>query len=241
MQNNQIDTGAVVLVIFAIVGFIMFLALLLFFGLLIRIAVKRRQYDTKRGAEMSAIAQQIGFSFKPEAELRDFPILANFEMFEGNVIKLENLISGNIKGKEAAIFDCVYRNVSGRGSGSTTSRQTMALIIDPRLNLPLFYLRPEGTIEKALNFISRMDINIQQRPIFSQKYLLYGHQDLRDETVIRQAFNRPPLIDYLEQNQSFCVLANGKHLIVYQSRTLMPSAQIKNWLSFAENFSNLFV
>ena len=241
MQNNQIPTTAIVLVIFAIVGLLMFLAMLFFFGLLIRIAMRRRQYNQKRGAEMAAVAREIGFNFKPQTELNDVPVLANFDMFEGNVIKIENLMTGKINGKDVSLFDCVYMNVASPGSGATTSRQTMAMIDDARLNLPFFYLRPEGTLEKALNFISRMDIDIPQRPIFSQKYLLYGREDKRDETNIRHTFNRALLLDYLEQNQAFCALANGKFLIVYQSRTLTPPAQVKSWLNFVSDFSNLFV
>ena len=241
MQNNQIPTSAIVLVIFVIVGLIMFLAMLFFFALLIRIAMRRREYNQKRGAEMAAVAGQIAFNFKPQTELTDIPVLANFDMFEGNVIKIENLMTGKINGKDISLFDCVYMNVSSPGSGATTSRQTMAMIKDERLNLPFFYLRPEGTLEKALNFISRMDIDIEQRPIFSQKYLLYGHEDRRDETNIRHTFNRAVLLDYLEQNQAFCALANGKFLFVYQSRTLTPPAQVKSWLNFISDFSNLFV
>ena len=227
MENNQIPTTAIVLVIFAIVGLIMFLSILFFFVLLIRIAMRRREYDKQRGAEMAQNAAQIGFNFKPQTELNDVPVLANFDMFEGNVIKIENLMTGKINGKDVSLFDCVYMNVAAPGSGATTSRQTMAMIEDTRLNLPFFYLRPEGNLEKALNFIARMDIDIPQRPIFSQKYLLYGHEDQRDETTIRHTFNRALLLDYLEQNQAFCALANGKFLIIYQSRTLTPPAQVK--------------
>lgn len=240
MQNGQIDTGALLLVIFLIVGFFLLLAMVIFLALIFRMALRKRQYDPKRGAEMGTIASQIGFSFKPQTELTDVPVLANFEMFEGNVIKLENLMTGRISGQETAVFDCVYMNVSAPGSGATTSRQTMVMIRDERLNLPFFYLRPEGALEKALEFISRMDIDIEQRPAFSQKYLLYGHRDRSDETRIRHTFNRA-VLDYLEQNPPFCVLANGKFLFAYQSRTLTPPAQVKNWLSFAANFSNLFV
>ena len=166
MQNNQIPTTAIVLIIFVIIGLIMFLAMIFFFALLIRIAMRRREYNAQRGAEMATVAGQIGFNFKPQSELNDVPVIANFDMFEGNIIKIENLMTGKINGKDIALFDCVYMNVASPGSGATTSRQTMAMIEDKRLNLPFFYLRPEGTLEKALNFVSRMDIDIPQRPIF---------------------------------------------------------------------------
>ena len=112
MENNQIPTSAIVLVIFAIVGLIMFLSILFFFGLLIRIAMRRREYDKQRGAEMAQIAAQIGFNFKPQTELNDVPVLANFDMFEGNVIKIENLMTEKIHGKDVSLFDCVYINYS---------------------------------------------------------------------------------------------------------------------------------
>ncbi len=241
MQNTQIDTASVVLVIFLIVGLLMLAAMLLFFVMLFRIVIKRRAYDPRRGSEMAEAANKIGFTFKPQTEISDVSVLSNFELFEGNLIKLENLMSGKIKGREAALFDCVYLNVASPGSGATTSRQTMALIKDDRLNLPLFYLRPEGKLEKALNFLSRVDIDIEQHPNFSAKFLLYGNVENPDETAIRQTFNRRQLLDYLEGNEAFCALAHGKFLIVYQSRRLVPPNQASNWLAFVSDLGSLFL
>lgn len=239
MQNTQIDTTVVVLIIFLIVGVLMLGAMAAFIFFLFRIALKRREYDAKRGAEMKAVADRIGFRFTPQTELTAVAVLANFEMFEGSPIKIENLMTGKINRRDAAAFDCLYFNVGTTGKGSTTSRQTMVLIKDERLNLPFFYLRPEKALEKVLNFVSRVDIDIEGRPGFSEKYLLYGHPDRSDETAIRHTLKRS-VLDFLERQPPFCALANGNFLIAYQSRTLSPPAQVPNWINFASSFTSLF-
>lgn len=236
----QINTTWIVLAIFALVGFIMFLTMVIFIVTIFRIALKRREYDLKRGTQMQQVCEKMGWRFTPQAELTAIPTLAHFEMFEGSVIKLENLMQGVNNGKRVAIFDAVYLNVSSPGKGSTSSRQTMVFIEMEGINLPMFYLRPEKTLEKALNFITRVDIDFAHRPQFSEKYLLYGNPELQEETQIRHLFGKARLLDYYEQAQPFCTLGFQKSLFVYQSRTLTPPPQITTWVNVISNLAYLF-
>lgn len=234
-MQNEIPVAPIILIIFLIVGFLLFIGMIGVFIFLFTIAAKRRRYDTKRGNEMQSAATQIGFSFSPNAELSAIPFFSNFELFEGSPVKFENLMTGNLNGHNAAIFDLVYRNVSGRaGSGATTSRQTMCVIDSNKLNLPEFYLRPEGVLEKVLNAVDQIDIDFYERPDFSKKFLLYG----KHAPVLRQLFTAP-ILDFFEKNPNICAFGNGNFLFVYQSRTLSPAAQIQNWLRLLSFLSNL--
>ena len=236
MQDGQIPVVPIILVIFAIVGIVLFVGMIGLFVLLISRAAKRRSYDKGRGQQMQQAAAQMGFTFQPQAELSAVPFFSGFELFEGNALKFENLMTGKIKGRDAVVFDLAYRNVGGAGGGgTTTSRQTMYAVTSRELNLPEFYLRPEGVFEKVLNAVSRVDIDFAERPAFSQKFLLYG----KDETAIRRLFTIPKL-DFFEQNSNLCVFGRGDHLFLYQSRTPAPPAQVPQNLNFLSYLHDLF-
>lgn len=236
MENGNIPVAPIILALFLIVGFVLLLGMIAFFIFLFFRAAKRRSYDTARGNEMSAIAAQISFAFTPQAEISAIPFFTNFELFEGYPLKLENLMKGSIGGHTATVFDLAYRNVGGRGGGgTTTSRQTMYVIESTRLNLPEFYLRPEGMMERVLNTIDRVDIDFAERPAFSSKFMLYG----KDENAIRRLFTTPKL-DFFERNLNVCVFGRGNYLFLSQSRTPAPPAQIQQNLMFLSFLHDLF-
>lgn len=236
MQDNQIPVVPIILVIFLIVAFVLFLAMVTLFIFLISRAVKRRSYDTTRGQQMQQAAGQIGFSYQAQATIAALPFLSGYELYEGVPVSIENLMSGRINSDNVSVFDLVFRNAGGAvGYGSTTSRQTMYLLISNQLALPEFYLRPEGISEKVLPEYSRVDIDFVERPFFSDRYLLYG----KDETAIRRLFSLNSL-DFFEKNLNLCVFGRGNNLILHQSKTLSPPQQISQYLQFLANMGDMF-
>ena len=236
MENGNIPVAPIILIIFLIVGFLLFLCMIGLFAFLIVRAAKRRSYDTKRGGEMSAAAGQMSFSFTPQAGLSALPFFDGFELFEGYPLKLENLMSGSIDGFPVAVFDLAYRNVGGSSGGTTTSRQTIYAVGSSHLRLPEFYLRPAGLMELVLNKVSKVDINLAERPGFSAKMLLYG----KDEAAIRQLFTGPKL-EHLEKNPYFCVFGRGDHLFYYQSRIQTPPGSVRQNVRFLPSLVRLFL
>jgi len=235
MENGNIPVAPIVLALFFIVAFLMFLAIAGLVIYLITRAMKRRSYDAGRGNEMRSLAAQMSFSFRPQAELSSFPAFSEFELFEGSPLKFENLMGGVAGGFPVTVFDLAYRNIGGTGSGTTTSRQTIYGISSNQLALPEFHLRPEGMLERALDSVSRVDIDFAERPGFSSKIFLYG----KDEAAIRRLFNRP-MFDFFEQNPYLCVFGKGERLFFYQSRTLTPPNMVRQNVMFLPNLVDLF-
>jgi len=235
MENGNIPVAPLILALFLIVGFLLFLVIAALTIFLLARAVKRRSYDTNRGNEMSSLAAQMSFSFTPQAELSSFPAFSEFELFEGSPLKFENLMDGLAGGYPVTIFDLTYRNVGGSGAGTTTSRQTIYGVSSNQLQLPEFYLRPEGVVERVLDTVSKVDIDFAERPVFSSKMLLYG----KDEAAIRRSFTGP-IFDFFEQNPYLCVFGKRDHLFFYQSRTLTPSNMVRQNVMFLPNLVNLF-
>jgi hypothetical protein len=236
MQDGQIPVVPIVLAIFAIVFMIALIGLAILMAFLISRAAKRRGLDQVRSGHMRDAAAQIGFSFQPQAPLSALPFFGGFELFEGYPVSLENLMAGKIAGRDAFVFDLAYRNVGGAyGGGTTTSRETMFAAVSPDLDLPEFYLRPEGVFEKVLGGISRIDIDFAERPGFSQKFLLYG----KDESAIRRLF-RSALLDFFEQNANICVFGRGNYLFLYQSRTPVRPEQLGQYVHYFEQVLSRF-
>ena len=234
-MQDQIPIVPIIIPLFAIVAVILFVAMLAFIVFLMSRAAKRRSYDTVRGREMETGARQLGFSFTPHADLVSLQFFADFELFEGDKVNLENLMTGSSRGHHVAIFDLVYRNIGNAGSGTTTSRQTMVALVSSSLALPVFYLRPEGVIEKVLNTVNRVDINFPERPRFSSQFLLYGD----DETAIRKLF-KPSILDQFEQNPQLFVAGSGSCLYFFASRTLAQPLQVRQYVNFVEQLHDAF-
>lgn len=235
MENGNIPVAPIILAVFLIVAFLLFLGMMGLFVFLISRAMKRRSYDTARGNEMRSLAGQMSFSFRPQAELSSFPSFSQFELFEGTPLKFENLMGGVTGGYQVTVFDLAYRNIGGSGSGTTTSRQTIYGVSSSQLQLPEFYLRPEGMMERVLNTVSRVDIDFAERPGFSSRILLYG----KDEAAIRRSFTGP-IFDFFEQNPYLCVFGRGDHLFYYQSRTTTPVNVVQQNVMFLPRLVNLF-
>jgi hypothetical protein len=234
MRQDQISVVPIVLVLFAIAGFVLLVGMLAFMGFLISRAVKRRSYDPGRGAEMQEVARWLGFTFRPEAALAELPCFGGFELFEGYPLKAENLMTGSSRGHDLSVFDLAYRNV-GEAGGTTTSRQTMVVVRSSALALPIFYLRPEGALETVLDTMSRVDIDFPERPAFSSRYLLYGP----DEAAIRRLFTVPRL-DALEHYPDLCIAGRGNCLFFYTSRTLGQPSEVTQYVGFTEQLHEVF-
>jgi hypothetical protein len=90
-------------------------------------------------------------------------------------------------------------------------------------------------MERALDALSKVDIDCAERTGFSTKILLYG----KDEAAIRQVFT-DRIFDFFEQNPYLCVFAKGDHLFYYRSRTTTPGNMVRQNVMFLPTLFNLF-
>ena len=128
-----------------------------------------------------------------------------------------NLMRGTIADLEALLFD--YSYTTGGGRSQTTHRQTVAAFRLADATLPEFELRPENVFHKIGSAFGYEDIDFQQHPSFSSRYLLRG----AEEEAIRRAFNEE-VVAYLEQSRGLCVEVVANWLIAYRSgRRVKPN------------------
>lgn len=231
----MIDTTSILLVLFAIFALLLFAGFIGLVVLLVRTGLKRKENLAIRTKQLADLAARFGFAFAPVAELSALPFLANFEVFEGYPKALENLMQGEVSGRTVWIFDLAYTNSGPAGSGTTTSRQTMCAVEDRSLQLPRFYLRPEGILEKALHIVGRRDIDFDSHPDFSGAFTLFGD----DENAIRAVF-RPELLSHFEQNAVISVCGAGPDLIVFRSRYVARIEEFEGYIRAAADLVGRF-
>ena len=116
-------------------------------------------------------------------------------------------------------YTTLFRS-TGSGKNSSIHRYTVALISHPDLNLPKFFMEPENVFHKIGNVFGYHDIDFDDYPEFSKRYLLRGS----DEDSIRAIFNYET-IPFYERKRNVQTEGFGRFLIHHQQRQLKP----KNW------------
>ena len=148
--------------------------------------------------------------------------------------KAYNVLIGGSGANERWIFDFRYRY--GSGKHSSTCRQTVVAFPYLNINLPAFEVRPENLLHKLGSTLGYQDIDFNEHPHFSSKYLLRGQQVLRirqlvDSRVVHAFDCMPPL--YVE--------AAGSCILIYRDRRVVAVDRLKDFVNTAERLCDAFV
>jgi len=174
-----------------------------FFFYLYRVSKKRREALAK-----FAQSRDLEFS-KEEPHIRGVP---SFHLFkQGESSSFKNVIQGRLDGQDIKFFDYSFE-INGGGETNTTQTQTVIVFNVKDKKLPAFELRPEYFYHKIGALVGYNDIDFQEDPQFSKKYLLKG----KDEGAIRNLFHSQ-IRNYFLKNEKWCVEGDGQWLIVYKA------------------------
>jgi len=106
---------------------------------------------------------------------------------------------------------------------------TCLLFQSQQLELPEFFLRPEGYLDKVGIAFGWQDLDFGQRPVFSNRYLLQG----ADEQSVRYFFS-DDMIDLFEEQGPQWVEAGHDRLLISRSMQSVSPRQFAKF--FAEAF-----
>ncbi|MBN2125060.1 MAG: hypothetical protein JW821_12250 [Deltaproteobacteria bacterium] len=182
----------------------------------------------RRAKGLREAAAMLGFSYAPRGDgsvERDFGRIPLFQ--QGTRRTESNVIRQVMAGSTITILDLEWERNEGDG-GSETSSQTVACFQSQDLDLPFFVCRPEGALDRVLGervhslLGGYRDIDFEDRPGFSRKYLLYG----KDESAVRALFAAPGLIDFLLELEGVTLEGNGDGVVVYRERRIVPPQDI---------------
>lgn len=184
------------------------------------LSVLAHQTKQDRLHALRDLATRLGWSFQDAPPVTIIPHVERFELFrQGGDRKIRNYLAGESGGDRFAVFD--YSYVTGSGNMQKTYSQTVLHVHSPRLDLPLFLLRPENLLHRIGKLVGHHDIDIEGHPAFSGEYLLQG----QDESSIRAVFE-PDVVAFYEANRGRCTTGAGPDLLLWRSATLASAEEV---------------
>ena len=156
--------------------------------------------------------------------------LARLPLFRGPARgTTADISSGRIGDLDAVVFDYSYTTGVTNDSLNTTS-QTVAAFRLPGRNIPSFELTPEGLLQRAASVFGYQDIDFENAPEFSKRFVLRGE----DEAATR-AFFTPSILAALVSltNVKYTVEAVGSSVAVYRPKVVVPGKRLSGFLADA--------
>lgn len=138
----------------------------------------------KRAAELQKTAADLSLHYSPFVSAEQSEQLSQFPLIQrGGGRESTNSIVAETDVLRLMLFDHKY--VTGSGKNRSTHRQTVAWVSSPNLNMPSFNLSPETWLHRIGDFIIRQDIDFDDDPEFSNKFVLTGS----DKPAIQEFFD----------------------------------------------------
>lgn len=191
-------------------------------------------YEKKRTAAFARIAAEQGFQFAARGDRSWLQKLVHFHLFSrGYAKRIKNLVYGESQGISIAIFG--YKFTVGGGKNQHTVHQTVVYFSSDQLDVPDFDVRPENLFHRIGKTLGYQDIDFDDHPEFSKRYLLRG----QDEVAIRSLFT-DNVISVFENLSRASIEGRGNQLIVYHARRRIKPEQIESAIKEALEFYKLF-
>ena len=146
-----------------IVGFILLVVGAIIFGV---------YQEKKRREAFQQLAMELGFNFAPQKDryiARKFSFLQNLD--DGSNRYAKNILSGQVNGREAMIFDYHYETYSrdSKGRRRTNHHWFSIFTLQLRESFPELVIKPEGLFSKLGQMLGFDDINFESIE-FSKRY-----------------------------------------------------------------------
>ena len=225
-MDQQTTTILIFVLVFGFVALII--------GILIVAVIIGNKRERERTEQMRGVATMLGWQFSEGAPMNWIPNLEQFALFnQGHSKTLKNIVYGELEGVKAALFD--YRYTVGSGKNQSTYNQSVVYFEPRNLSAPLFSLRPEHTFHKIIAAFGYQDIDFENRPTFSSKYLLRG----TDEPAVRSLFN-DALLGFYEMNQGSSADGGGNQLFIFRQGYRSPPHESQAFINWALQIQRLY-
>lgn len=177
----------------------------------------------KRKEGMQKLSYDIDLDFIGDEEWGMLNRLEGFKLFKkGGRKKIFNLMQrkGPFLDEQISLFD--YRYIISTGKTTKKFYTTVFFLQSKSLGLPEFMMKPENFFHKVGSFFGMQDIDFEEHPDFSDKYLLKGE----DEELIRHAYNEE-ILKFFTVERNWSVEGVGYFLILYQHDVLLSEKSIE--------------
>jgi len=178
-----------------------------------------------RSEAFQKLSRQLGMNYSYRDEFGLIKALTDFKLFRrGHSKRIYNLVSGTsqLLNVQLHVFD--YRYVIQAGNTPVKHLQTVFFIKAKDLDLPELYLKPEHFFNKIASFFGMDDIDFEEYPEFSDRYLLKGD----DEDRIRSRMTRE-LVHFFTLERGWYMEGVNYYMILYKFRKLVPPKNIETF------------
>ncbi|MFS8795634.1 hypothetical protein NW807_00245, partial [Synechococcus sp. R70.1] len=187
---------------------------LILLGLLALVVYLGDYLEKKRREALEQVARSLGMSFSAELPegIRSRLLQAGFELFQRSGARFYNSMFKRLNdGTEIAIFDYSWK-ASRRRRRERGYYSSVFWAYCEDLRLPHFRLHPEVPLfHDVAKAFGMQDINFENHPDFSRRYLLRGE----DEAKIRLRFH-PRFLSFLEQHPPCYAEGFGPQLVIWR-------------------------
>tara|TARA_B110000495_G_scaffold199686_1_gene213552 strand:+ start:9309 stop:9971 length:663 start_codon:yes stop_codon:yes gene_type:complete len=192
-------------------------------------------YEKKRKQKLKETAEEMGLTFSPDGDPHLLTRFSDFKLFNvGRGRRMSNLIQGDSGEVKIAIFE--YKYTTGSGKNSKTRHQSVVSLHSPDLVCPDFTIRPENFLDRIGSALGFQDIDFDDHPEFSSKFVLQGS----DEQQLRQYFNQVTL-DFFTARPNICVEAQSGTMFYYRVNKRIKADKVKDNLSEAYEVFGMMV
>jgi hypothetical protein len=142
-------------------------------------------FERERTKKIEELARSLGCAFRhaPTAADSDLPIGCYLAETGRNPAVSNVLEVSRTDELDFVLFE--YEYTVGYGKSQHTTHQTIARMRAPLLKLPPFLLFPETIFSKIAVVFGQTDVNFEDSPDFSDRYILRGH----NEAALRAIFS----------------------------------------------------
>ncbi len=178
----------------------------------------------ERTEQLRAAAFELGMDFEEKDEYRMIALLRDFKLFRtGGRKTISNILTktSSLMEEKINVFD--YRYTISTGKSSHTYHQSVFFIQSKQLAMPQMLLKPEHFFHKIGAWLGMQDIDFEEHPEFSDRYLLQGE----DEDRIRRTMSNEAVMRFFTVEKNWHLESIGFFLILYQDKKLIMPSHIK--------------
>ncbi len=182
---------------------------------------KSRQERTE---QLRATAFELEMDFEEKDEFGMIALLRDFKLFRiGGRKTISNILTktSSLMEEKINVFD--YRYTISTGKSSHTYHQSVFFIQSKQLAMPQMLLKPEHFFHKIGAWLGMQDIDFEEHPEFSDRYLLQGE----DEDRIRRTMSNEAVMRFFTVEKNWHLESIGFFLILYQDKKLIMPSHIK--------------
>ena len=210
---------------------------LLFLGafvvVIVAIAVGSKVAARRRERMLAEFAPSIGMDFTPGSDVVVAARLGRLQLFDqGRARTSMNVLRGTSHGRAVAVFDYHYK--TGGGKHTHHHRQTVAHVRTEGADLPRFWMRPQGMLDKLASLVGMRDIDFTDDDGFSKRWFLKSNE----EEAVRRLFT-PRVRGQITAERTIHIEAAGQDVVVYRAGRRADVDEIKALLEDAFRVTEL--